>query len=66
MRFLPLLLLLGCASASSSPARRTEVSIRGDAFHLNGKPTYAGRTWQGKKIEGLLMNSRMVQGAFDD
>jgi hypothetical protein len=47
-------------------ARKTEVSIVGDAFHLNGKPTYAGRTWNGKKIEGLLMNSRMVQGTFDD
>jgi len=46
--------------------RKTEVSIRGDAFLINGQPTYAGRTWQGKKIEGLLLNSRMVQGIFDD
>jgi hypothetical protein len=46
--------------------RRTEVSIRGDAFLINGKPTYPGRTWQGKKIEGLIMNSRMIQGIFDD
>ncbi|QOV92547.1 hypothetical protein IPV69_25220 [Humisphaera borealis] len=38
----------------------------GRAFHINGKPTYAGRTWEGKKIEGLLMNSRMVQATFDD
>jgi hypothetical protein len=45
---------------------RTEVSIVGEAFHINGKPTYAGRTWQGKKIEGLLFNSRMVQATFDD
>ncbi|RPH82261.1 MAG: hypothetical protein EHM77_03485 [Planctomycetaceae bacterium] len=29
-------------------------------------PTYAGRSWRGKKIEGLLMNSRMVQAIFDD
>ena len=36
------------------------------ANELNGKPTYAGRTWKGKKIEGLLFNSRMVQGIFDD
>src|SRR5262245_56480102 len=50
----------------ATPARRTEVSIRGDAFLINGKPTYAGRFWQGKKIEGLLMNTRMVQGIFDD
>jgi hypothetical protein len=48
------------------PAGRTVVSIEGDAFHLNGRPTYQGRTWKGHKIEGLLMNSRMVQGIFDD
>ncbi len=35
-------------------------------FYINGKPTYAGRTWKNAKIEGLLMNSRMVQGIFDD
>ncbi len=45
---------------------KTTVALVGDAFHINGKPTYAGRTWQGKKIEGLLLNSRMVQGIFDD
>jgi hypothetical protein len=48
------------------PTRQTVVSIRGDAFHINGEPTYAGRVWQGKRIEGLLFNSRMVQGIFDD
>jgi hypothetical protein len=46
--------------------RHTKVSIVGEAFHINGEPTYKGRTWNGKKIEGLLMNSRMVQGIFDD
>ncbi len=46
--------------------RGTEVSIRGDAFSLNGRPTYAGRTWRGRSIEGLLLNSRMVQAIFDD
>src|SRR5262249_44361711 len=46
--------------------RKTEVSIRGDAFLINGKPTYAGRKWQGQRIEGLLFNARMVQGIFDD
>jgi len=46
--------------------RSTEVSIRGDAFFINGKPTYQGRTLDGKRIEGLLFNSRMVQGIFDD
>jgi hypothetical protein len=44
----------------------TEVSIVGGAFHINGAPTYAGRTFHGHRIEGLLLNSRMVQGIFDD
>ena len=44
----------------------TMVTIEGNMFYINGKPTYAGRTWQGNKIEGLLFNSRMVQGIFDD
>ncbi len=64
MKSLALALLL--LAAPQDRPRRTEVSIRGDAFHLNGKPTYGGRTWQGLRIEGLLMNSRMVQGTFDD
>jgi hypothetical protein len=48
------------------PKRRTEVAIRGDAFLINGRPTYAGRTWRGRSIEGLLLNARMVQGTFND
>ncbi len=35
-------------------------------FCLNGKATYSGRMFRGMKIEGLLLNSRMVQGVFDD
>ncbi len=73
MRFLLALALLAAAcggdpapAAPQGVPRRTEVSIRGDAFLINGRPTYAGRTWEGLKIEGLLMNSRMVQGTFDD
>jgi len=46
--------------------RQTRVSIHGDDFHLNGKPTCPGRTWRGRRVEGLLLNSRMVQGIFDD
>jgi hypothetical protein len=53
-------------SGETIPTRRTTVSIRGDMFLINGVPTYKGRTWNGHKIEGLLMNSRMVQGTFDD
>lgn len=46
--------------------RSTTISIVADEFHINGKPTYAGRKWNGHKIQGLLFNSRMVQGVFDD
>jgi hypothetical protein len=46
--------------------RKTTVAIEGDRFLINGRPTYEGRTWRGMKIEGLLLNSRMVQGIFDD
>jgi hypothetical protein len=45
---------------------RTLVTIRGDQFFINGRPTYQGRIWKGNRIEGLLFNSRMVQGIFDD
>lgn len=47
-------------------ARKTAVSISDDAFYINGNITYPGRFYNGYKIEGLLMNSRMVQGVFDD
>ena len=47
-------------------AQKTIVEIKGNQFYINGKPTYEGRYWEGNKIEGLLMNSRMVQGIFDD
>jgi len=46
--------------------RHTSVSIVGDAFHINNRPTYPGRYYKDYKIEGLLLNSRMVQGIFDD
>ncbi len=60
--------LAGTAPVASQlrARQRTEVSIRGDQFLINGKPTYAGRTYNGMKIEGLLMNIRVVQGIFDD
>ncbi|HEX4756627.1 MAG TPA: hypothetical protein VH308_01555 [Terracidiphilus sp.] len=54
------------AFGAPAAAHHTIVSIRGDSFCINGQPTYAGRTWQGHNIQGLLFNSRMVQGIFDD
>ena len=53
----------GCLALGAS--RKTAVTIVGDRFLINGRPTYAGRTCRAQ-IEGLLMNSRMVQGIFDD
>ena len=51
---------------AAGSSNKTEVSIQGQQFLINGKPTYAGRSFRGMKIEGLLMNSRVVQGIFDD
>jgi hypothetical protein len=68
-RLSPLLLLISIALAfdvSRAADRKTSVGVVGNEFHLNGQPTYAGRTWRGHKIQGLLLNSRMVQGIFDD
>jgi hypothetical protein len=58
------LLLAGMQSPRKNS--RTEVSIKADQFFINGLPTYQGRNYKGVKVEGLLMNSRMVQGIFDD
>ena len=52
--------------------RSTVIAIQDDGFLINGQPTYAGRWFSAenngrwRKIEGLLLNSRMVQGIFDD
>ena len=62
--------LLSCQPAAtteaSSPFPHTVLDIEGEEFWINGQPTYAGKSWQGHKLEGLLFNSRMVQGTFDD
>ena len=58
-------LLFATLSVASLPAQ-THVTIVGEDFHLNGQPTYPGRTWNGHRIEGLLLNSRMVQATYDD
>jgi hypothetical protein len=46
--------------------RKTRLSVVGEDLHINGLPTYAGRTYRGWRIEGLLLNARMVQATFDD
>jgi hypothetical protein len=67
MRTLSLSVVLGLiVAAQSPPARKTIVSIEGGDFQLNGRPTYSGRAFDGMPVHGLLFNSRMVQGIFDD
>lgn len=59
-------LLISVILINTAKAQKSTVSIKGNSFYMNEKPTYEGRFWKGNKIEGLLMNSRMVQGIFDD
>ena len=59
-----IILITGISCNSYKPS--TVISIRGNKFYINDIPTYNGRTWNGNTIEGLLFNSRMVQGIFDD
>ncbi len=56
---------LSVACAAEEVARPV-VSIRGEQFLIDGRPTYQGVTWRGYSLEGLLFNSRMVQAIFDD
>ena len=44
----------------------TVVSISNGGFAINGAPTYPGRSWKGRRIEGLLFNSRMANAIADD
>ncbi len=53
-------------AAQAATARATAVSISGEDFRVNGVVTYPGRNWNGHRISGLLLNSRMVNGIFDD
>jgi hypothetical protein len=66
MLFASIVAVCSLPAAAADRKRATEVSIQGESFSINGKPTYAGRTWNGKRIEGLLLNARLVQGIFDD
>ena len=69
----PMILLLSACSSNTDGTRemKTEVTIAGDRFYINGEPTYKGRIWTTSyggeyPVEGLLMNARLVQGIFDD
>ncbi|MFO0889137.1 MAG: hypothetical protein U0790_08350 [Isosphaeraceae bacterium] len=58
--------LADLTAGAEPPRRRTAVAIDGARFLINGRPTYEGRVWEGRSVEGLLFNSRMVQAIFDD
>lgn len=69
-KFIPLILSAiilsgGCKQAGKN-SDRTFVSINADKFLVNGELTYKGVMWNGISLEGLLLNSRMVQGIYDD
>jgi len=68
MRNLCLAVALGLAFAPQPQrtARHTVVGIEGREFVVNGRSTYGGRSYDGMSVQGLLFNSRMVQGIFDD
>ena len=44
----------------------TTVTIREQQLEIDGRPTYPGRVFRDHPVEGLLFNTRMVQGIYDD
>jgi hypothetical protein len=44
----------------------THITIHANEFWIDGQPTYAGRTFDGHSVQGLLFNVRAVQALFDD
>lgn len=63
MRMIATGLLALMAGVSGAEASQAVVSIEGDRFLINGRPTYAGLA---PKALGKLMNARMVNATFDD
>lgn len=61
-----IVVLLLISTLVQAQKRKTEVSIQGEDFYINGKVSLKGKTYNGMRLEGLLPNSRMVQGIFDD
>jgi len=66
--FIGILLLMGVYTSiiAQKFKPQTTVSIHGEDFYINGQITLKGKSYQGSRLEGLLPNSRMVQGIFDD
>ncbi|MGE5520524.1 MAG: hypothetical protein ACM3VS_11400 [Candidatus Dadabacteria bacterium] len=66
MRSVFFLLIIFVSVNCYAQERKTTVSIKGEDFYINGRITLKGKTYQGMRLAGLLPNSRMVQGIFDD
>lgn len=45
---------------------KTNLSVSGEQFLVNGKPTYSEIPGSNMQAHGLLFNQRMIQGIFDD
>ena len=63
---LPILAAGTVTAASPAATAHTVVSIVGNKFLVNGRPTYPGRAYQGSSVEGLLFVSLMVNAVVDD
>ncbi|MGC9342963.1 MAG: hypothetical protein ACP5E3_09705 [Bacteroidales bacterium] len=63
---LALFILITACNNPEDITNKTTVSFEGEKILINGTPTLQGITWNGIDMEGLLPNSRMVQGIFDD
>ena len=61
-----LIIMVSSCTAEPVTDRNTIVSIGGEKFYINDELTYKDRVWKGYPIEGLLLNSRIVNGTFDD
>lgn len=59
-------LAAGLLEGSLNGERRTTILIDRERFFINERPTYEGHSYRGARVEGLLMNARMVNGIFDD
>ncbi|HKH62731.1 MAG TPA: hypothetical protein VKA49_17935 [Flavitalea sp.] len=66
MKVVCLVLALAVSLAAIGQSRKTQVSIKGEDFYINNEITLKKKVYNGMRLEGLLPNSRMVQGIFDD
>jgi len=63
---MPLVMAGMGARVAAAATGVTNVGIAGNEFIINGKPTYPGRSFRGKKVQGLLFTSRMVNCIVND